>query len=590
MSGHATPTTWLALAGASPAPLLAWLQPWLTTDDPSSPGHPRHLVLLCAPAHWPAWQTALAPALHTKSKGGTDGSPPTAPASTMATDWPIGFHRFDWGRWHLTLCLGAVPQSLSALSCQANHVWLATEHLQAATAPTHPVPLPKALARVCAPQATLSSDSALWTAPTDGWTQAGWVSPNDPRPTAQHTLRASYQPRWPTPAPPSPTPAHALVVGAGLAGAALCASLTQRGWQVDLLDQHPGPAQGASALPVGMLSEHVTASETVLSELSRAGMVMHLRELQHWVPMGAGWQPTQVSNLRQDPSATPTAATPMPAAMVRPAALVQAWLAQAQATGLLRTHWGCAVDQLQPGPLPAPHWQALDAQGQVLAQAPHAVVTAAFDSARLLAPHMAQLDLNQPLRPVKGQLSYAPLTVPPFAPHPLRDHGVYVPCYQDSAHPTAPRLWTMGSTYERGLDNRDTTAAAHERNADSLQAMLPLAHAHLRQQQAAGELLGWAEVRCASLDRLPLVGAVPATTPPPAPSSQLATLARVPGLWTLCALGSRGLTLSKLAAELLVARMLGEPLPMEKRHADALDPARFVLKAVRKRTAHTKNQ
>lgn len=571
MSGHATPTTWLALAGASPAPLLAWLQPWLASD--AAPGQPRHLVVLCPTADWHALQPALATALQAHPPLGTQ----------LSGDWPPGFHRLCGRGWHLTLCLAPVAQGLAALSCQAQHVWVATEHLQTHTANGTPVPLPKALARLCAPLATLSTAPGQALSPADGWAQAGWV----PSPQASIGPQASYQPRWPTPTPPGTTAAHAMVVGAGLAGAALCASLTERGWQVDLLDQHDGPAQGASALPVGLLSEHVTASETVLSELSRSGMALHLRELQQRVPLGAGWQPTWVSNLRSPASATGEA---IPAAMVRPSALVHAWLAQAQATGLLRTHWGAAVDRLQPGTQPPTHWQALDAEGRVLAQAPHVVVTAAFGSASLLAPHMAHLDMAQPLRPVKGQLTYAPLTAPPFAPHPLRDHGVYVPCYEDSAHPTAPRLWTMGSTYERGLNHRHTTAAAQERNAASLRAMLPLAHDHLRQQQAAGELLDWAEVRCASLDRLPLVGPVPATAPWPTPSSQLGTLARVPGLWTLCALGSRGLTLSKLAAELLVARLLGEPLPMDKRHADALDPARFALKAVRKGAGTVKSQ
>ncbi len=102
-------------------------------------------------------------------------------------------------------------------------------------------------------------------------------------------------------------------------------------------------------------------------------------------------------------------------------------------------------------------------------------------------------------------------------------------------------------------------------------------------QQAwqAGELLNWAEVRCASLGRLPMVGGVPAPGQL-RPSTALAAVQRVAGLWTFCALGSRGLTLSALGAELLAARMLGEPLPVEEKLADALDPARFALKASRK--------
>lgn len=621
-----TAPTVLALVGASPAGLLAHLVS-LRTPSPAAPLN--HLVLLVRPADAPAWLNALA----------TVHRPSAWPA-----DLPAGFHRLQWRHWTLTLCIGSHADTIAALHCQATRLWVDADVYPADSAQTA-MRLARTLARHCAHGATLwLADQP--TAPSGAaggmdhqghlaigasdWAQAGFVAApardaRDAHDTthadSDHTntphcgWQARYLPRWPVAAPVPAPPAeqrHALVIGAGLAGAAVCASLTRRGWRVDLLDRHAYPAGGASALPVGMLSEHATAQPTVLSILSRAGMAMHLRELAASVPQGQGWQTTWVSNLRgadddtaesgddspPDGSAPHHATTPsdltdiprQPAAMVRPAALVQAWLAQAQATGLLTTHWQCAVARLERVELNQTgadstaarvHWQALDADGRVLASAPHVVVTAAYDSVALLAPHMAGMTLAEPLRAVKGQMTFAPLHGQPLAPHTLRDHGVYVPCYEDSLHPTAPRLWTMGSTYERGQNNREITLAAQQRNAASLQAMLPQAHARLQQQAQAGELLNWAEVRCASLDRLPMVGGVPAPGQL-RPSTALLAVPRVAGLWTFCALGSRGLTLSALGAELLVARMLGEPLPVEKKLADALDPARFALKASRK--------
>lgn len=615
-----TASTVLALVGASPAGLLAHLAS-LRTHSPAAPLN--HLVLLVRPADAPAWLNALA----------TVHRPSAWPA-----DLPAGFHRLQWRHWTLTLCIGSHADTIAALHCQATRLWVDADVYPADSAQTA-MRLARTLARHCAHGATLwLADQP--TAPSGAaggmdhqghlaigasdWAQAGFVAApardaRDAHDTthadSDHTntphcgWQARYLPRWPVAAPVPAPPAeqrHALVIGAGLAGAAVCASLTRRGWRVDLLDRHAYPAGGASALPVGMLSEHATAQPTVLSILSRAGMAMHLRELAASVPQGQGWQTTWVSNLRADEdgsevggtvdeaaAASPPdfAAVPrLPAAMVRPAALVQAWLAQAQATGLLATHWQCPVARLEQVELNQTgadstaarvHWQALDADGRVLASAPHVVVTAAYDSAALLAPHMTGMTLAEPLRAVKGQMTFAPLHGQPLAPHTLRDHGVYVPCYEDSLHPTAPRLWTMGSTYERGQNNREITLAAQQRNAASLQAMLPQAHARLQQQAQAGELLNWAEVRCASLDRLPMVGGVPAPGQLK-PSTALLAVPRVAGLWTFCALGSRGLTLSALGAELLVARMLGEPLPVEKKLADALDPARFALKASRK--------
>jgi tRNA 5-methylaminomethyl-2-thiouridine biosynthesis bifunctional protein len=46
------------------------------------------------------------------------------------------------------------------------------------------------------------------------------------------------------------------------------------------------------------------------------------------------------------------------------------------------------------------------------------------------------------------------------------------------------------------------------------------------------------------------------------------------GLCVSTAMGSRGLTFAALCAELLVARLHGEPLPVEARLAQALDVSR----------------
>jgi tRNA 5-methylaminomethyl-2-thiouridine biosynthesis bifunctional protein len=56
---------------------------------------------------------------------------------------------------------------------------------------------------------------------------------------------------------------------------------------------------------------------------------------------------------------------------------------------------------------------------------------------------------------------------------------------------------------------------------------------------------------------------------------------RYPGLYGLLGYASRGLTWAPLAAELLAASLEGEPLPLESSLVDALDPARFVLRARR---------
>lgn len=383
-------------------------------------------------------------------------------------------------------------------------------------------------------------------------------------------------------------PRHALVIGAGLAGVAVCAALAQRGWRLTLVDAAKGPAQGASALPVGMLSPHVTRAPTPLSRLSALGVAATLAELQRLVPQGQGWQPCEVDNLGHDPGR-------WPAALVRPAALVQAWLDEAASLGALNTCWHAPVHRLAQT---SDGWQALDAAGRCVAEAPVAVVTAAFGSHALLAGPSGLMDVDAlPLRPVKGQMTLAAQEGLPLAPRPQRDNGVYVPLYEDSGLPPQwpARIWAMGSTYERGDNSTQLSDLAHERNAASLNAICQPAAQGLREAWEQGALLGWAQVRCASLDRLPLVGSVPDHDALQALMTQagsrrgripLADTPRRPGLYMLAALGSRGITLAPWCANQLAAAMNGESGPQDC--ADvlrAIDPARFAWKQARRQPA-----
>lgn len=382
---------------------------------------------------------------------------------------------------------------------------------------------------------------------------------------------------------------HALVLGAGLAGAACCVALVRRGWSVELVDQAEGPARGASSLPVGMLSPHVTRAPTPLSRLCALGVSDARAELERLLPQGQGWRATEVDNLGHDPGR-------WPAALVRPAALVQAWLAEARASGRLTTRWGHAVARLvhTDGA-----WLAMDHKGAVLGTAPSVVVASAYGALSLLVGQHGLTADSLPLRPVQGQLTLAPLEGPSLAPRPMRLNGVFVPEYEDPGlSPEWPeRIWAMGSTYERGRQDVQITDEAHERNAASLASMLPEAAARLRHQLDQRALLGWAQVRCASLDRLPLVGQAPdvpamwamtRSTTHRRGLDQPAAWPRLPGLFLLTALGSRGLTLSHWCARWLATRMDGGPSTLAETDRDlerAFDPARFAWRRSRRQDA-----
>ena len=106
--------------------------------------------------------------------------------------------------------------------------------------------------------------------------------------------------------------------------------------------------------------------------------------------------------------------------------------------------------------------------------------------------------------------------------------------------------------------------------------------------------VGW---RVQSDDRLPLLGPVPAAPPSrhsprakpetetrhhPRRLDQPRLLPRQPGLYVFTALGARGITQAALGAEVLASWLTGDPVPAPASLLDALDPARFAARAVRR--------
>ena len=435
-------------------------------------------------------------------------------------------------------------------------------------------------------------------------------------------LQASYNPAWEPRRrsdggpPPVSQPSQCLVLGAGLAGAAAAASLAKRGWQVTVLDADAQPAAGASGLPAGLFCPHVSPDDSVLSRLSRNGVRTSLQTLQQLsasglLQTGVDWSATGVlEHDLNEPSFLPPAwldqaseqsawgqhwsqpASPthleqagLPeqshalwheqAGWVRPAQLVKALLASAG------VHWqgNADVTRLQQanrdGELV---WQALNANGQVLAQAPMLVVALGPASTDLL--HASGLSAGDwELQPIRGQVSVADhseasrAAMPPF---PVNGHGNLVPDFP--GYHSAAHQWVMGSTFERDVTELPPSEAdqqaAHISNGEKLAALLPECRAALSGFfDAAIQPPTWSRVRCAAYDRMPVVGPVGRTEN---------DADELPGLWVLTGLGSRGLTLSLLCGELLAARMHGEPLPLDTKLAQALGTQRMHVRAAKR--------
>ena len=139
-----------------------------------------------------------------------------------------------------------------------------------------------------------------------------------------------------------------------------------------------------------------------------------------------------------------------------------------------------------------------------------------------------------------------------------------------------------GASYD--FDDADPAprAQSHAGNLERLARLLPDPPS-----LDANALVGVVGFRCVSYDRLPLIGAVPDLAAARAArtaltGARLHDVPRLPGLYSAIAYGSRGLTWGALGGEILASLIEGEPLPLESDLAAAIDPARYVLRMVRR--------
>ncbi len=91
------------------------------------------------------------------------------------------------------------------------------------------------------------------------------------------------------------------MIGAGLAGAAVAASLARRGWLVTVLDAADAPACGASGLPGGLLAPLVSKDDNLASRLSRCGVRSTLQQAQALLQIDQDWQPSGVQEWQANP-------------------------------------------------------------------------------------------------------------------------------------------------------------------------------------------------------------------------------------------------------------------------------------------------
>jgi tRNA 5-methylaminomethyl-2-thiouridine biosynthesis bifunctional protein len=340
----------------------------------------------------------------------------------------------------------------------------------------------------------------------------------------------------------------AMVVGAGLAGAAVCERLCARGWEVELVERHAQPAQEASGNPAGAFHPVVTPDDSVFARLTRAGF---LASISYWKKFpGIRWDQCGLLQLARDEreaASQQRSLVGLPAEYAQAASREEA-AAHAGVPVAAGGVWFPEAGWIDPPSLVRAQLEACGAQlkrnfGNELKELPAdriVILANSFDAPKLRpVPHLR-------LRRVRGQLTYVPAGEfePPRAV--VVRGGMVLPPLDGAC--------VVGASFD--IDDADPAprAESHAGNLERLARIVPFA-------TELKDLQGRVAFRSVTPDRLPVVGPIGEN---------------VSGAF---AYGSRGLVWAALAAELIASQLDGDPLPLEGKLVDALSPLRFRMRA-----------
>jgi tRNA 5-methylaminomethyl-2-thiouridine biosynthesis bifunctional protein len=385
----------------------------------------------------------------------------------------------------------------------------------------------------------------------------------------------------------------ALIIGGGLAGCHSARALAERGWRVKILERHAALAQEGSGNPQGVLYAK-------LSRMDEAQAAFNLTSLQYalnfyrplWGKIGEktgvlqiAYKDTeqelhqQLKNKFLDSSAMVQFVTADYASKIANTQLNQGGLFFPDA-GWIDPRKLCAhlIDhpniQVEYG-FYANRIKLIDGQWKVFGD--HA--KSETSQVLIIASAKDALNFEQanhlPIKSIRGQTTFFPKTE-------TTPKLITVVCAEGYIAPAHNGTFCTGATFnlkdtETALRDRD-----HKTNLENLTTYLPEF-----ENAKIDNLEGRVAFRCSLPDYLPCVGALPNLDKFIEDFAPLRKNARagittagtyLPGLYINLGHGARGLAYTPLAAELLASQINDEPLPISRELANALNPARFIVR------------
>lgn len=543
--------------------------------------------------------------------------PELAPLSQPLIDqWPLpvsGCHRllFADGRIRLDLWFGDIKEMLPQVPHPATGLvdaWYLDGFSPAKNPEMWTQDLFDDLARLARPDATLSTFTCAGFV-RRGLIAAGFAMKKVKGHGSKREMLAGVregkvpqQSIAPWYARPAGREGEVLLIGGGIASAMTALSLVERGRHVTLLCEDGEPASGASGNRQGALYPLLNGEHDALSRFYSLAFGFARNRLlalakHHPVAFSLcgvtqlGYDDksaAKLAKMSQGPF-PPELMHPLSAAEVEqvvglpcdadgvsyplggwlcPADLTRAAIREAQASGRLEVVFNAAVTHIAEED---DGWRVESQDGRAW-QAPNLVVAAGHKLPALLP--FAEL----PLYPVRGKVSHVPTTAG-------LSQLKTVLCYDGYLTPAHNGAHCIGASYGRNQTDLAYRADEQEQNRARLQACVP--HQRWPAEVDVSGNQARVGVRCASRDHLPVAGPVVRLAAlvdhdVNAPADQQSALPLHAGLYVLGALGSRGLCSAPLCGELVASEICGDPLPLAADLLEALHPARYWVRRLRR--------